>query len=142
MRIMAVDYGDVRTGLAISDPLETVVSPAGVITETNYKALTRKLACAVDETGAQLVVMGCPLNMDGSCGPRAVRCQKLARFLQKFVSVPVELWDERRSTVEADGYLQATGCRGQKRKHLIDQAAATVILQSYLAYRKNQSQGD
>lgn len=142
MKIMAVDYGDVRTGLAISDSTETLASPAGVIEETNYKTLTKKLADKSKELDAQLIIIGEPLNMDGSKGIRAEKCEKLARFLTKFVSIPVKLWDERQSTVEADLYLHRADHKSKNRKNVIDAAAATVILQSYLAFRQNRLMQD
>lgn len=83
-------------------------------------------------------MVGHPLNMDGSCGDRAKLCEEFADKLRELVTVPVELWDERQTTVSAIGYLNETNTRGKKRKQVIDAVAATIILENYLAYRKNQ----
>ena len=83
-------------------------------------------------------MVGHPLNMDGSCGDRAKLCEESADKLRELVTVPVELWDERQTTVSAIGYLNETNTRGKKRKQVIDAVAATIILENYLAYRKNQ----
>lgn len=142
MKIIAIDYGEVRTGLAISDITEQLASPLEVIIEKNYKALTKKISNIVTQTGAELIIIGRPLNMYGTAGERALKSEKLARFLKKFVDANVILWDERLSTVEASGYLKETKNLGRRRKENIDKSAAAVILQSYLNYRKNQSKMD
>lgn len=138
MKIMAVDFGDARTGLAICDRGELLASPAGVIQEKHFPTIVQKVAQQARELDAQLIVVGHPLNMDGSCGDRAKLCEEFADKLRELVAVPVELWDERQTTVSAIGYLNETNTRGKKRKQVIDAVAATIILENYLAYRKNQ----
>lgn len=138
MKIMAVDFGDARTGLAICDRGELLASPAGVIQEKHFPTAVQKVAQQARELDAQLIVVGHPLNMDGSCGDRAKLCEEFADKLRELVTVPVELWDERQTTVSAIGYLNETNTRGKKRKQVIDAVAATIILENYLAYRKNQ----
>ena len=138
MRILAVDYGDARTGLAVCDAGELLASPAGVIQEKHFPTTVQKVAQQAQELDAQLIVVGHPLNMDGSCGDRAKLCEEFADKLRELVAMPVELWDERQTTVSAIGYLNETNTRGKKRKQVIDAVAATIILENYLAYRKNQ----
>ena len=137
MKIMAVDYGDARTGLAACDRTEFLASPIGVIQERVLERVLQQVAFAVEEYEIGEVIIGYPLNMNGSRGPRAQLCEQFAQELAKLVSVPVKLWDERSTTVSAAGYLNETDTRGKKRKEVIDAVAATVILESYLSYRKN-----
>jgi putative Holliday junction resolvase len=137
MKIMAVDFGDARTGLAVCDRTEFLASPIGVIEEKNFYFTIQKVANAVKEYGVQMVVVGYPVNMNGTIGERAEKCAQFAELLRGKVDVPVELWDERATTVEAHNYLNETNTRGKKRKEVIDAVAATIILESYLTYRKN-----
>lgn len=137
MKILAVDLGDARTGLAACDRTEFLASPIGVIQDRNFDSVVKKTAAAVEEYGIGRVVVGYPKNMNGTAGERAQKCESFARALQMLVSVPVVLWDERSSTVEAHNYLNVTDTRGKKRKEVIDAVAATIILESYMAYRKN-----
>ena len=137
MRILAIDYGDARTGLAVCDPGELLASPLTTITHSDPAEVARQAAQAANDAGAQRIIVGYPLNMDGSAGPRAQICQDFALTLQKLTPLPVLLWDERGTTVTATRYLNATDTRGKKRKQVIDAVAATVILESYLVWRKN-----
>lgn len=137
MKIMAVDYGDTRTGLAVCDRTEFLASPIGVIQERNFYFTIQKVANAVKEYGVQMVVVGYPVNMNGTVGPRAEKCAQFAELLKTKVEVPVELWDERATTLEAQNYLSETGTYGKKRKEVIDEVAATIILESYMTYRHN-----
>lgn len=137
MKIMAVDFGDARTGLAVCDRTELLASPIGVIHEKEFSETVRKVVIAVVEYDARMVVVGHPLNMDGSIGERAELCERFADELSKLVPVPVKLWDERSTTVLATNYLNETDTRGKKRKEVIDAVAATIILESYMNYRKN-----
>ena len=138
MKIMAVDLGDARTGLAACDRTEFLASPLGVIEDRDFDRTIQKVAYAAQEYDVQMIVVGYPKNMNGTTGERAEKCAEFARRLQKIVPVPVELWDERATTVQAHNYLNETNTRGKKRKQVIDEVAATIILESYLAYRKNQ----
>lgn len=137
MKIMAVDFGDARTGLACCDRTEYLASPIGVIHDKDFGSVIQKVAASACEYGAEMVVVGHPINMDGSEGPRAQLCADFAGQLSKLVNVPVRLWDERGTTVSATGYLNATNTRGKKRKEVIDEVAATIILESYMNYRRN-----
>lgn len=138
MKIMAVDFGSVRTGLAVCDPTEFLASPAGVIQERDFSQVALKVFYAAQEFGVQEIVIGHPLNMDGSQGERAQLAQQLCSAITQLCPIPVVLWDERQTTVQATAYLNTTNVRGQKRKDIIDEVAATIILESYLLYRKNQ----
>lgn len=140
MKIMAVDYGASRTGLAVCDRTEFLASPVGVIHEKNFLAVVQKTAIASVEYGVEEIVVGLPKNMDGSCGEKAKLCEEFAEKLRELVSVPVKLWDERQTTMQAMNYLNETNVRGQKRKDIIDEVAATIILESYLAFRKNNKE--
>ena len=139
MKIMAVDYGDARTGLAVCDRTEFLASPVGVIEERKFDACVQKVAYAIQEFDVKEVIVGFPKNMDGSVGSRAEKCQLFADELSKLVEIPVKMWDERRTTISAHNILNETNTRGKKRKEIIDAVAATVILESYLAYRQNMS---
>ena len=140
MKIMAVDYGTSRTGLAVCDRTEFLASPIGVIHDKSFGNTMKKIAAAVEEYDVKQVIVGHPLNMDGTQGEKARLCEKLAMMLREIVDVPVYLWDERQSTMQASTYLDEAGVFGKKRKEVNDEVAATVILESYLAYRRNQKE--
>ena len=136
---MAVDLGLARTGLAISDPSETLASPLGTIPERKEDCLLQRVAACAAEQGAQAVVVGYPRNMDGSRGESARRAEAFAQSLEEVSGLPVTLWDERLTTVSAAGYLNQTDTRGKKRKAVIDTVAATIILQDYLESRRRKA---
>ena len=134
---MSVDFGDARTGLAMCDKTEFLASPIGVVHEKRFEHAVEKVAAAAIENKAEAVIVGLPLNMNGSEGPRAELCRTFAAELSEKISVPVRMWDERQTTVSAAGYLNQTDTRGKKRKEVIDAVAAVIILDSYLQWRKN-----
>lgn len=136
MKIMAVDLGLVRTGLAISDELEMLASPIGTVTERDLNVLAGKIAAAASEHGAGALVVGLPRNMDGSKGESAERAEAFAEQLRTLTGLSVSLWDERLTTVSAIGYLNQTNVRGKKRKAIVDTVSATIILEDYLKSRK------
>lgn len=141
MKIMAVDFGEARTGLAVCDRTEFLASPVGVVHERDFETCVKKVAyAAVKELDVGMVVVGLPKNMDGSLGPRAELCDKFARALKALIPIPVVTWDERQTTMQAAAYLNELDVRGAKRKEVIDEVAATIILESYLQYRKNQKE--
>ena len=109
----------------------------GVIHEKRFEHAVEKVAAAAAENRAEAVIVGLPLNMNGSEGPRAELCRNFAEQLSSRVNVPVRMWDERQTTVSAAGYLNQTDTRGKKRKEVIDAVAAVIILDSYLQWRKN-----
>lgn len=137
MKIMAVDFGDSRTGLAVCDKSEFLASPAGVIEEKDFEKCIEKVAAAAKENAAEEIVVGYPKNMNNTIGERAQKCAVFAEKLAELVDVPVKLWDERSTTVSAHYYLNQTNTRGKKRKAVVDAVAATIILESYLGFRKN-----
>lgn len=140
MKIMAIDYGAARTGLALCDRTEFLASPLGVLEERDFAKLCTRLVYTAREYDVEMIVVGHPVNMDGSHGEKAQLCERLADTLHKLLGIPVELWDERQTTMQATTYLNATNTRGKKRKAVIDEVAATIILESYLAFRKNNAQ--
>lgn len=137
MRILAVDLGDVRTGFAVCDRSEFLASPVGVVTERNRERLQAVVLEKIRETGAEQVIVGNPINMDGSAGFRSQACTEFAHALAEQTEVPVRLWDERATTVSAHNILSEVDVRGKKRKAVVDAVAAVVILESYLSWRKN-----
>ena len=138
MRILAVDYGDARTGIAVSDNSEFLASPVGTIKEYNAERLAQKVADIAREQNAGEIIVGLPINMNGTEGPRAEKCREFGDMLRELVDVEVKMWDERSTTVTAHQFLNETNVRGKKRKAVVDTVAATVILESYLAYRRNK----
>lgn len=137
MKIMAVDYGDARTGLAVCDRTETLASPVGVLQEKSMAKVAEKIVYATREFEVGMVVLGLPVNMDGTEGFRAEKTRKLGGMLQNLLPLPVEYWDERSTTKSAENLLSETGTYGKKRKEVLDAVAATIILESYLAHRRN-----
>lgn len=136
MIIMAVDLGKARTGIAASDKTEYLASPVKVISEHNREKLLGKVCETAQEIKAELVVVGLPKNMDGSEGDSAKNAREFSAQLAQRLGLEVKLWDERCTTITAHGYLNDTNTRGKKRKAVIDEVAATVILQSFLDSRR------
>ncbi len=134
MRVLAIDYGDARTGIAISDALGMIVGQTTVIHSRNAKKTADEIAKLVRQVGAEKLVMGFPRNMDGSEGPRAELYREFAALVEEVTDMPVVLWDERRTTVEAHNILSAHNYHGQKRKNTVDAVAASLILEGYLAF--------
>ncbi len=136
---MAIDYGDVRTGIAVCDKFEMLASPVCVINERNEEKVIAAIKEQAEKYKAELFVVGLPKNMDSSIGDRAVKCSEFAEKLSSATSIKSVLRDERLSTVSAHNVLNATNTRGKKRKAVVDQVAAVMILQDYIDYRKNNS---
>ncbi len=137
MVILAVDYGDVRTGLAVCDKSEFLASPVCVITERNTDKVLSQVAQKAKELKAEEIAVGLPKNMDGSEGFRAEACKEFAEKLSSLSGIKTVLRDERLTTVSAHKFLNMTDVRGSKRKSTVDAVAAVIILEDYLAYRKN-----
>ena len=134
-RIMGIDYGDVRTGVAISDLLCSIVGSTTVVPSRNReKAIADIVRIAIDSEVGEIVV-GLPRNMDGTEGPRAQLCREFADALGEATGLPIHMWDERRTTVEAHNILSQHNYHGQKRKNTVDAVAASLILEGYLAFR-------
>ena len=136
MIIMAVDYGDVRTGIAVCDKFEMLASPVCVITQRKKELLIEEIKALAEKHKAELIVVGLPKNMDSSEGERAVKCTEFAKELSEATGLEVVRRDERLTTVTAHNALNVTNTRGKKRKAVVDQVAAVVILQDYIDYRR------
>ena len=134
-RIMGVDFGDARTGIAVSDLLCTLVGTTTVIHSRNQEKTIAQICTMVKESDVGEIVVGLPKNMDGSEGPRAELCREFAAQLEGATGLPVHLWDERRTTVEAHNILSQHNYHGKKRKDTVDAVAASLILEGYLAFR-------
>ena len=131
-KILGVDFGDTRTGLAICDPSRILASGIGYISPGGIEKTADAVAQIAKEQGAVAIVVGLPVNMDGSEGSRAARCRKFAYLLEERLSLPVAMFDERMTTMTAARYLNETNTRGKKRKTVIDTLSAQIILQNCL----------
>ena len=136
MKIMAIDYGENRTGVALSDATGFLTGRTFLIKSRKQDAVIEQLLALAREQGAEEMVLGHPLNMDGTIGPRAEKCQALAQRLRARTDLPVVLWDERRTTVDAHRILFEAGKNGKKRKKIVDAVAASLILEGYLDFRR------
>ena len=136
MRVLAVDYGDARTGIAVSDLLCSIVGSTTVIHSRNQEKTVEQIKAIVKEKEVTELVVGLPRNMDGSEGPRAQLCREFAEKLKEAAGLPVSMWDERRTTVEAHNILSQHNYHGKKRKNTVDAVAASLILEGYLAFKK------
>ena len=138
MRIMAIDYGDARTGYAISDASGLLAGETGVLPSWNEDKLLEDLCRIYGEKEAGLIALGLPRNMDGSEGPRAEKSRALKERLEER-GCRVTLVDERRTTVEAHAILTETGRRGKQRKKRVDAVAASLILETYLNAHRGEA---
>lgn len=136
MRIMAVDYGDARTGIAVSDATGYLVGDAFVITQWQPQSVAEHIAREAKSRGVEQIILGYPKNMDGTLGPRAEKSEVFAALIRETTGLPVTLWDERRTTVDASRILSNAGVRGKKKKGKIDAVAAALILEGYLGSAK------
>ena len=137
MVILSVDFGRARTGIAICDKSELLASPVTVINEKYVPALVQKVAALAAERKAELIVVGLPVNMDGSEGESAQNARRFAEDLQSASGLPVDMLDERCTTMEAHQFLNATNTRGKKRKAVVDAVSAVIILENYMSKRKS-----
>ena len=135
MRILGIDYGDARTGVAISDLLCSIVGSTAVIHSRNMAKTIEQLVELIKKHEVTEIVMGLPKNMDGTEGPRAELCRTFAQQLEIATGMTVHFWDERRTTVEAHNILSEHNYHGKKRKNTVDAVAAALILEGYLAFR-------
>ena len=134
-KIMGIDYGDARTGVAISDLLCTIVGSTGVVNSHNTEKAIADIVRMAKENSVGEIVVGLPRNMDGSEGPRAQLCRQFAEKLGEATGLKITMWDERRTTVEAHNILSQHNYHGKKRKNTVDAVAASLILEGYLAFR-------
>lgn len=140
MRIMAIDYGDARTGVALSDPTGLLAGQTFLIKSRKASVVLEELAALARKQGAEELVMGYPRNMDGTLGPRAEKYAAFAQRLKEATGLPVQLWDERRTTVDAHRILGDHGIRAKNRKDKVDAVAAALILEGYLDWKRLQAQ--
>lgn len=135
MRVMAIDYGDARTGVAVSDAAGTLTGYTTVIRGRQAERVAEEIARIAAERQVDELVMGFPRNMDGTEGPRAELYRAFAALVEEQTGMPVCLWDERRTTIEAHQILHAAGKREKAHKKNVDAVAASLILEGYLAFR-------
>lgn len=138
MKIMGIDYGDARTGVAISDLLCSIVGTTAVIPSRNTEKAISDIIRMAQENQVGEIVVGLPKNMDGTEGVRAQLCREFAQQIRKASGLPVSMWDERRTTVEAHNILSAHNYHGRKRKETVDAVAASLILEGYMAFIKTR----
>lgn len=132
MVIMSVDYGDVRTGIAVCDKMQILASPVCVITEKDREKLTDKITELAIEKKAERICVGLPQNMDGSYGFRSEACRELGEIIKEKTGLPVFFQNERLTTVSAHNILNTADVRGKKRKAVVDAVSAVLILEDYL----------
>ncbi len=135
-RLMGIDYGDVRTGLAVSDSLGILACGLGTFKAPGKRALIALIAEKAEENGVDEFVMGNPINMNGTVGDRSEKAKRLAEELAAFTGKPVYLFDERCTTMAAHQILNLTDTRGKKRKDVVDTLSAQIILQNYMDSHK------
>ena len=133
MRIMAIDFGDARTGIAVSDLMNMMTGDAFVITEWNPEVIADKIATEAKARSVGTLVLGLPKNMDGTVGERAEKCLAFSELLKEKTGLPVVMWDERRTTVDAHRILHNNGKKMKNHKKNVDAVAASLILEGYLA---------
>ena len=132
MKIMAIDYGDAHTGIAVSDALGMLCGFSTVITAYRPEVVIENVKKLIAEHGVTELVLGHPINMDGTRGPRAEKAEAFAELLKEATSLPVTLWDERRTTVDAHNILMNNGKNAKERKKTVDAVAAALMLEGYL----------
>ena len=138
MKITAIDYGDAHTGIAISDYTETLAGHSEVLHSRKQEEVLAGIRRLIAEHDVKLLVLGYPRNMDGTRGPRAEKAEGFAEMLREATSLPVTLWDERRTTVDAHNILLNNGKRAKERKKTVDAVAASLMLEGYLTFKKRQ----
>ena len=132
MRILALDHGSKRIGVAVSDEMKLIATPLEFIPAHPFAAFLVRLKELIREKEVELLLVGMPRNMDGSYGPAALKVQEFVGVLKEAVTVPIKTWDERLTSAQANRFLIAAGDRRSKRRDKVDQTAAAILLQSYL----------
>ena len=138
MRIMAIDYGDAHTGIAISDPTGSLAGFTTVIDAYRPEAVADRIAALAQEHGVEELVLGHPINMDGTRGPRSEKAHAMKALLEERMALPVVMWDERRTPIDAHQILFNSGKNAKKRIKLVDAVAASLILEGYLTFKKSR----
>ena len=129
---MGIDFGDARTGLAVSDEMNILVGDAWTLEQRKPELVAEEIAAQAKKRCVQRLVLGLPKNMDGSEGPRAEKCREFAQLLSTKTELPLVMWDERRSSIEAHAILHANGKKEKKHRKTVDAVAASLILEGYL----------
>src|SRR5512134_1728966 len=132
MRILAIDHGSKRIGIAVSDELKMIAQPLEFIPAEPFAAFLDRLKQLLREKEVEMILVGMPRNMDGSYGPAALNVQEFVGGLKTAVTVPIQLWDERLTSAQANRFLIQGGVRRDKRKEKVDKTAAAILLQGYL----------
>ena len=132
MRILAIDHGTKRMGIAVSDELKMLAQPLEFIPAEPFTAFLERLKELIREKAVELILVGMPRNMDGSYGPAALKVREFIAVLNDVLAVPIKVWDERLTSVQANRYLIEGNVRRDNRKEKVDQMAAAILLQSYL----------
>ncbi len=140
MKIMAIDYGDAHTGIAISDYTETLAGHSEVVHSRKQEEVLAAICRIIAEHGVKLLVLGYPRNMDGTEGPRAEKCAAFGALLRQETGLEVILWDERRTTIDAHNILFQNGQNAKRRKKTVDAVAAALMLEGYLTRRRLEAQ--
>ena len=133
---MGIDFGDARTGIAVSDEMNILVGDAWTLNQRSPELVAEEIASEAARRGVQRLVLGLPKNMDGSEGPRAEKCRGFAELLGTKTDLPIVMWDERRSSIEAHAILHANGKKEKKHRKTVDAVAASLILEGYLGTLK------
>ena len=141
MRVMAIDYGDAHTGIAVSDPTGLLAGFTTVIDAYRPEQVAEEVARLAKEHTAERLVLGHPINMDGTRGPRSEKAQSMKSLMEEATGLPVVLWDERRTTIDAHQILMNSGKNAKKRKKVVEAVAASLILEGYLTHLKTHPEG-
>ena len=138
MSILAIDYGDAHTGLAVSDLTCTLAGYTATVHSRRLEDVLAAIGELLQPYRVTELVLGYPKNMDGTLGPRAEKAEAFAKVLEDAFRLPVALWDERRTTIDAHNILAASGKNAKKRKQTVDAVAAALILEGYLTFKRNR----
>jgi putative Holliday junction resolvase len=141
VRILAIDPGSKRVGVALSDPTETIAQPLATLAAEPSETLASRVAETAVNNHAERIIVGLPLRLDGTRGPEAAAAQRLASAIRHESGLPVEMVDERLTTAAADRALIAGGVKRERRRQGIDRVAATMLLQGHLDRRRRQKPG-
>ncbi|MCI0744143.1 MAG: Holliday junction resolvase RuvX [Verrucomicrobia subdivision 3 bacterium] len=135
MRVLAIDHGTRRMGIAVSDELKTIAQPLEFIPSQPFAAFLARLKEIIREKEIDLILVGMPRNMDGSYGPAALKVQEFVAVLKDAITIPIKTWDERLTSAQANRFLIGAKVRRQRRKETVDKTAAALLLQSFLDSR-------
>jgi putative Holliday junction resolvase len=132
MRILAIDHGTIRMGIAVSDELKMIAQPLEFIPADPYAGFLARLKEIIQEKQVELILIGMPRNMDGSYGPAALKVREFIAVLNEAIGIPIKTWDERLTSVQANRFLSEASVRKGQRREKVDKTAAAILLQSYL----------